>query len=86
MGNGRYTESGKKKAQRVNEILQERDWGMTQYEIMVEMGIGKGCKGGMESALASLQHHGVLVSEDERGRIWLFEERYYSTSDLDRWR
>ena len=86
MGNGRYTESGKKKAQRVKEILQERDWGMTQYEIMVELGISRGCKGGMESALASLQKHGVLVSEDERGRIWLFEELYYSVEDHQRWR
>ena len=85
MGKGRYTESGRKKAEKIKALLLEKGYGLTQWQLAEELGY-KNTRGGLESVLASLQKSGVLVSEDEKGRIWLFEERYYSVEDHQRWR
>ncbi len=73
MGNGRYTRDGKIRAGKIREILERNGDGLTQWQLVMELGMKEGAR--LESQLASLEKHGVIVSEDERGRLYLFEER-----------
>ena len=72
MGNGRYTREGKEKAERIEAILRASEYGLTQGQLAVELGMKERAR--LDSQLASLDKHGVMVSEDERGRIYIFDE------------
>ena len=72
MGNGRYMREGKEMAERIGAILRASEYGLTQGQLAGALGMKARAR--LDSRLASLDRHGVMVSEDERGRIYLFEE------------
>ncbi len=83
-GNGRYTRAGKERAEKIREILEKHKNGVTQWQLVIELGLPPSRR--LDSSLASLDRQGVMVSEDERGRLFLFEERgLYTLKDWDRW-
>ena len=83
-GNGRYTKEGIARAEKIREILSNNPNGLTQWQIVKELGLPPNRR--IDSSLASLDRHGLTLSEDNAGRFFLFDEPgLYAERDWDRW-
>ena len=84
MGNGRYTERGRERADDIRGALERNKNGMTHWQLVMELGMNP--RNRLDSSLASLDKYGVMVSEDELGRLFLFDESgLYSLRGWDGW-